>query len=1240
MWLNAARRCVRSYPGDATAQLTHVSSAARKQPRAAAFILPAGTARCYATGPAGTDNLAGVSPASAAKVKADSSPVSSKTKSSRFVRTCGNAAPPATSSAEPNGGAIPQGEADARWSALHVNLSAPPGLTSAASVAAYLQRLQSLLRHGRHSFMRACAVHELGKILLPSVKGIDGATVLLLLQTLRMADADEAMPLVQDATTWMGLHGFHLTPPQMTTAIELLLHFDRSVARELAVALVQRTPRSTLCSFSTARVVPILTAMLPTLTYGRNSNLALQSIAQLEQARENNVIAAEGLRDGCLSDEFLSVSSGCLTQLLRALWAFRRANQGLYSTVAATEWRSLEEAACRILATPEKCAEVSLAELINVMTDLTQWRKQRNGSGSAETAVNNARGQLFAALLLRLEAITERLRRCSPEPSERGFILPEPLTMSDISVAWSHCLAHAKTRSPSHDLPSLADSGDGADAACAFGTSLQALQAALWGVVAARCSAESQSIDAVQLAAFMCSELVVSWMTHAHQARDEALAQAVGDDTSAVLPDLASLIPEATLQGVVDGISAQLLADSITWTPQMVRQAVTLLGNSRDPAHRARALELARKWYRQLQSRAQEGERLQPIELLAFFVPTLLQEEKKGVAQAVRASLSRWSVAEVLYFFTEIAMHGGRAGGVESMTVLRDSGKLLGVYAAKASAPQLVGLVECYGLAQVRSDDFCEAVASRVSELLRATVADASREKTYLSAAPPTTASESQANSFAAGEEQAMQTEPAAANSTRPGAITSPGVTISQLARLLRSLALMETRQVSPFIDAVHIITRAADADQGTAEQITQLIAAYAKMLIWCYPVLRALAERLLRMDKSEVTLSHLVTAQLALLRMDVTLPSFTARFYEELSKMHKPAAGQSRVSAAGCASLHDMVVQLSILARLRGHPSETPLDDAVAEVLIERIVAHSDHLKVDEVAEVLLSLSRLGKGNSAAFGSLNVRTLGMLPKSPPRVMAHVVEAYALAGRGDDTELFTLVADRTVAMRHEMASVTIASVLASFAKAGVRNDRLFIEVIPRVRHVATYGTPRDVVNVVSAYAAVNLWHYKLFARLADRAIQLRADFRTPEVVALLKAYATVQMRYDRLFTEFAPRIQTLVHLLSPADLASIVSSYAQLDIRCPPVWKATAAQAVMVTRSFSLEDAKTLLEAYASQSFFNQECVSALTERFPELASISWGSAETVAEGNERSSSGSDGSESEHCGQNKSSQVV
>ncbi|KAG5464311.1 hypothetical protein LSCM1_00493 [Leishmania martiniquensis] len=1236
MLCDAASRCMLPYQRKALAQVRRIGLGGRQQAPTAASILSVYNLRCYACGPTSIGDHATASLVSPPSQKLGSNSASSKPKGSRFMRTVGNAIDSVTSTADDESGSLLQEDNRGGWDALHARLSAPRDLLSAAAVTAYLQRLQSLLRQKYHPVTCACAVHELGKIVLPSLKDIDSVTVLLLLQTLRMADADRSMPLLQDAAAWMNLYAAKLSLPQATTAIELLLHFDCPVASELAVTVAQCTQRSTLLSLSVARTVPILTALLRVLTYGRNSKRALQSLVQLEQESQGDIIVAEGLRDACMGGEFFSVSPVNLAQLLRTLWTFKRENRALYNTEAATEWRSLEEAVCHILAKQEKRVEAPLAEVIAVMADLVQWKKERSVSDVREIRVNNAQEELFTALLERLKATTARLLSISSESTFTCSIFPELWAMSDVSAVWFQCSASEAAHRSSSGSLLVAGNEDGSDGTGAFLTVLQALQSALLDAVSARCSAEPHNAAALQVAGFICSESVVSWMTSAQRASDESVTHVTSDDPSPMLPDLSSLVPKKMLQSLIDGVSAEQAADNITWTPQMVRAAVITLGNSREAAHRTQALELARKWYRQLQVRSQAGERLQPMELLAFFIPTLLREERKGVAEAVKASLSRWSVSEVLFFFSEIAMHGGRAGGVESMTVLRDSGKLLCTYAAKASASQLVGLVECYGLAQVRSDDFCEAVATRVSELLRTTVADTSREKVYLSTLGPPTVSDGGAESFTAGHAQAAQADAAAASGSPPAAAYSPGVSIAQLARLLRSLALMETRQRTPFVDAVECIMRAADADQGTAEQITQLIAAYAKMLIWSYPVLRALSERLLRICTSEVTLSHLTTAQLALLRMDVTLPSVTGRWYKRLSEAYKPAGDTSRDCAAGPVTLNDSVVHFSIIARLRGHPSDTPLDESVVEVLVERILARADALKMDEMAEVLLSLARLGKGDSAAFQSLTVRTLGMVPKAPPRLMAHVVEAYALAGRGDDTELFTLVADRTVAMRHEMASVTIAGILASFAKAGVRNDRLFIEVIPRVRHVATYGTPRDVVNVVTAYATVNLWHYKLFARLADRAVQLRADFRTPEMVSLLKAYATVQMRYERLFVEFAPRIQTLVHLLCPSDLASIMSSYAQLDIRCPPVWKATAAQAMDVAQSFTLDDAKILLEAYAAQSFFHQECVDALTKRFPELAGISRGSPETAAGGSESASSASEEYKSEDRGQNES----
>lgn len=560
---------------------------------------------------------------------------------------------------------------------------------------------------------------------------------------------------------------------------------------------------------------------------------------------------------------------------------------------------------------------------------------------------------------------------------------------------------------------------------------------------------------------------------------------------------------------------------------------------------------------------------------------------------------------------------------MEVAAVLRQAGTALCTYASKASAAQLATLVECYGAAHVRNDDFCEAAARRLRELLDVSLSSSTRHVGFSSVSAHRDAS---ADSYDEGSKGAARSSAVGGDDRVSGGNGQEGsgplssaspVTLPQLTQILRSFALMEVRQTRPFIDAAPHVTLAAAEDQGSAQDITQLLAAYAKMLIWNYPVFRALAERLCRIRREDVRLTELVTAQLALLRMDVALPAVTERFYEALTEQYGAASRHKTPQQTGLhvlrgeslqptprAALSDAVMQLSVLSRLRGRSHvEAPAESVIAG-LVEFIVQRAELLRVAELAEVLLSLARLDEGHSTAFATLTVRTLGLLPTAPPRVMAHIAEAYALANRGDDAELFTLIAERTIAMRHEMAAVTIASILAAFARAGVRHDRLFIEVIPRVRHVGTYGTPRDVVNVVSAYAAVNLWHYKLFAKLADRAVQLRSDFRVTELVRLLQSYAAVQMRYDVLFTEFAPRIQTLAHLLTPSDLAGVVSSYNQLNIPCVPVWKATASRAVVVADAFTEAEAEQLLDAYSTQGYYDAECVKTLTARFPALASI------------------------------------
>ena len=1143
----------------------------------------------------------------------------------------------------------------------------------------YLQRVQTALEANRYPAVEALARCELSKILLPAVKGLDAPTMVMLLQTLWMADAKDTAPVMQDAMAWLSLHENQLSLLQYVKAVQLLHWFGDPILEDLLRTLPQRLSHHDVAGLPVPHAVALLTSLLPRLRYPscaaaalgddqlvkEAEGLAVPAAAAAAASKANGEMAvdaaliklAEQLRERCKGVEFVACDVALKVELLRSLLAFKSSRAWRFVTDKEA-WLSLEEATCFILATPAQADSIGLASVARLVADLhmcarSQQQQQchllRSADSPAEASSNDttaseAEDRFLQVLIQRLRAALRTLEvdlasgAAAPHSASPQSLaaLPAPWRPRDLRELWSICLANSSCAVvPAAEM--LKESG--ANAQLEFHASFTDFQRLLLTYVSEVFAAHQGDVGLAEMAVGMARGLADADRAAALRTREllpitgdsPATATPSTNPSGVILTDVAALLPPVLLNALLSSTSKQLQEGSMTWTAEAVQDVVALWEHSTDAAHRTRALEVAQAWYTQLQARAQDGQRLLPQELLACFTPTLLRKERNGVNAAVDASLRRWSVSEVLFFFSSLgaAPDGltATAGGAEGAAVLRHAGAALCAYASKASAAQLASLVECYGAAQVRNDDFCEAAVKRLAELLDASVLSAARNGDFSSTiavsagdaafASLTTTSSPSFSSSPCGPESRNRT---AADSAAGALAHRSPVTLKQLTQLLRSFALMEVRQTKPFLDAAPHITQAVNGDQGSAEEVAQLLAAYAKMLIWNYPVFRALAERLCRIPPEDVRLNELVTAQLALLRMDVTLPAVTERFYAALTaqytleRVHDTATTAPLMPAAPVksrrAELKDAVMHLSLLSRMRTR-SQVPLPDpTVGAELVRFVLQRADLLRIEELAEVLLSLARLGEGKSAAFEELTVRTLGLLPTAPPRVMAHIAEAYALAKRSDDTELFTLIAERTVAMRHDMAAITIASILASFAKAGVRNDRLFIEVIPRVRQVGTYGTPRDVVNVVSAYAAVNLWHYKLFARLADRAIQLRADFRVTELVGLLEAYAKVQMRYDVLFTEFAPRIQTLAHLLTPADLAAIVSSYHRLNIPCVPVWKATAARAVAEVDAFTEAEAEQLLDAYSSQDFYDEPCVTALTKRFPALASIPFNTQE------------------------------
>jgi hypothetical protein len=1233
-WLNSAIRCT-SYRARCVVTVPVLSVAAAHRHLATAGGPP--TTRSNATS-GSTSNKNDKAAPDSAEFSAVGASLQRAGKESRFIRSNGvnsqNTTGAAGHGAQPTSTVSVDGaEVGVSAPALsldvqlaHVTL--PPSIGAHRSLLLYLQRVHNVLCSTSHVSVVAVARRELCKILLPAINGLDASLVTLLLQTLRLADVQSDAPVVQDAVAWLSLYGYHASLTQFVELLVVLSHFEVSLVGDWVRSLPQRLKPSDVSALTMPQTVALLTTLLPCLRYptptatsnihagkgeGGAAAVAAASAAAPGENIEGSLVdaslveLADGLRERCKGTELVTCDAALTAGLLQALLAFRSSRE--WSMVAdKVAWTALMAATCSVLATPTHVRAMGADVVVELLDGFYETRQNQLKQVPLVSLNTDKAEHVSAALIERLTKDVQALQSATPSMSAE---LPTPWRPRGLRVLWCACLKH---RASTVTVVVKADSDGQIDSL--YHKALDDAHITLLCFMSDLFARHPGDVGVAEMAFSVARDIADADRAAVQRARellpvtpDTSPSLSAAAAAAPIWSSLPDILPPGFVEALRGSSSNQLQASSIAWTPTTVKDAITLFEHSSDDADRMRAFHLAQRWYKQLQARGREGERLLPQELLAFFTPELLRKERLGVDTAVDVSLRRWSVSEVLYFLSHLNTRESTAHSLESMAVLRQAGTALCTYAAKASAAQLAALVECYGAARVRNDDFCEAAVKRLAELLDVSLMTATRSIHFTSdESVPMTSGGAANDSNSASPGGGKGSSNALGNRTTP-------VTLPQLTQLLRSFALMEVRQSRPFIDAAPHVTLAASEDQGSAQDVTQLLAAYAKMLIWNYPVYRALAERLCRIRREDVRLSELVTAQLALLRMDLSLPAVTERFYEALTERYgaETVEGVSATSMvqkteqlalSSRAALEEAVMHLSLLSRLRTASFAVAPDPCVRAGIVQVILQRAEILRMDELAEVLLSLARLGEGKSSAFEALTVRTLGLLPTAPPRVMARVAEAYALAGRGDDAELFTLIAERTISSRHDMAAITIASILASFAKADVRNDRLFIEVIPRVRHVCTYGTPRDIVNVVSAYAAVGLWHYKLFARLADRAIQLRADFRVNELVRLLAAYAAVQMRYDVLFTEFAPRIQTLAHLLTSADVASIVSSYSALSIPCVPVWKAMASRAVAVVDTFTAGEAEQLLDGFSSQGFYNEECVTALTERFPALASI------------------------------------
>lgn len=483
---------------------------------------------------------------------------------------------------------------------------------------------------------------------------------------------------------------------------------------------------------------------------------------------------------------------------------------------------------------------------------------------------------------------------------------------------------------------------------------------------------------------------------------------------------------------------------------------------------------------------------------------------------------SRWKPLDAIIFLEAASVVPNKF----ARKLMRDAGPLFSNIIATANSTQLSSIAACYGRARVRNDALCDAITNRALLIAR---------------------------------EMSLQS----------------------LSIVLTSLALVDYRTNKAFLELAPTVR--VLLPRATAAQVSNLIGAFSKMMVWNYRLFASLSQRAFELCQ-DFNVPQIVTVVSGLNRMSLRHDEM---FQELLTRMR----GQAK---------HLSVVECVHLVSAFSHSGAW---DVIAfDEMAARLVAEQQVLTPQLLGEALMAFARVGLQSHSIFKDLSLCALAIAPTCPPVALANIATAFSLAGCRHE-ELFSVLAERVLQTKEECPAVTIGAILAAFANVGLKNDRLFIEMIPRVRHVATYGTPKDVANVVTAYATVGLWHYKLFVKLADRAIQLRGECRGVHIAQILSAYAKVEMKYEKLFAEFAVRIQTIAHVLSISEIVSIIQSYSRVGLSDNAVFFAVGDRLSTLVSGLEEREAEIVLATFLKANTPHPQMVQAIQEKFPNLSS-------------------------------------
>jgi len=225
-----------------------------------------------------------------------------------------------------------------------------------------------------------------------------------------------------------------------------------------------------------------------------------------------------------------------------------------------------------------------------------------------------------------------------------------------------------------------------------------------------------------------------------------------------------------------------------------------------------------------------------------------------------------------------------------------------------------------------------------------------------------------------------------------------------------------------------------------------------------------------------------------------------------------------------------------------RGGVKHTKLYKALGDRALQTVSDSS--ITMAHVANMSYALSRVNYGNKELYTKLKDQCLALRKGASPLIVASILESFATAGIIDD-DLFDAYESILAKNLEKCSPPLLASIISTLAKAKrEKSEPLFATCRKRVIYVADTFDSASIGRVMEALYISGVSDEDLLAALSERSCKIPSDFRVVEVRQTLEALAHFGLYDPELFPLLGSRIAGILRSRGVFDLDNVASTLA------------------------------------------------------------------------------------------------